>query len=137
MTLKGHSTTSGSRYESFQDEIDEDYNNHVTGERSGNLVSPYVEFMGNGGPTGVHTNSLPMSSSTSSSPQQPKRIRLRAVESEREYFLKLMNVDLFRKLVMIQIVASLVIVISQVSLEYFDTKHIFLSTLYDLIRFIV
>ncbi len=116
MALKGNSTTSGSRYESFQDEIDEDYNSHVTGDTSGNFVSPCVEFVANGGPGPIRADAstLPMSSSTSPSPQQPKRIRLRAVESEREYFLKLMNVDLFRKLVMIQIVASLVIVISQV-----------------------
>lgn len=123
MALKGHNTASGSRYESFQDEIDEDYNNHVTSDTSGNLVSPYVELMSNGGPSGVHTSPLPMPTSSSPSPQQPKRIRLRAVESEREYFLKLMNVDLFRKLVLIQIVASLVIVISQVSLQYTNNQN--------------
>lgn len=123
MVSKGHN----SKYESFKDEIDEDYENHTASisnplEPSGATLYSDIELVGNGiagnhsTPHSTMTNHIPSSSLPSPSPQQPKRVRLRAVESEREYFLKQMNVDLFRKLALVQAIASLVIVISQVSL---------------------
>lgn len=99
------------RYESFKDEIYDDGNGYEISGGSETMVSDAGQLE-NGGLSDAKLANI--STIISSSPQQSKRVRLRAVESEREYFLKLMNVDLFRKFVVVQAVSSLVIIISQV-----------------------
>ncbi|ODN01946.1 hypothetical protein Ocin01_04747 [Orchesella cincta] len=103
MTIEN--TPSDTRYVAFQDEDDDIQ--APTGNRQPSPVSDF-ELMVNG---------------TAGGQSQRKRVRLRAVETEREYFLNLMNVDLFRKLVSVQSGASIVIVLCQIVLYAIVTRQ--------------
>lgn len=94
------STAYNSRYVSFQEELVDDILAEGTDSIS-DSVPATLGLIGNG-VMGDEATDL------------PKRFRLRAVETEAEYYLKQMDTDLLRKLVTTQAVASVLIVLSQV-----------------------
>lgn len=47
--------------------------------------------------------------------EKPQRLRLRAIETESEFFLKLLNVSAIRWLALVEACASAIIVLSQVT----------------------
>ncbi|CAL8142835.1 unnamed protein product [Orchesella dallaii] len=101
------------RYEAFQDELDDDGTCTLATGNSHNRQSSSpvsdLELMVNGMGGRGQT--------------QPKRIRLRAVETEREYYLNLMNLDLFRKLLSVQSGGSIIIVLCQIVLYAIVTRQ--------------